>query len=183
MALWAVIRNAPAPAPVTASRVASQRTRSVPVPLVNDSVCRFPWPDHEPSACQATVVCPGVAAWSARARHEAATSARHARMAHRAITGRLPGVDRTGPRRPNRSATTPASIRLKALALDVTRRYPQGSGPHDAHLRWLKRSDAAIAVCRFRSMFVFVPNAARSSDSLRLKSKPMPPVWFHLPTV
>ena len=34
---------------------ASHVTRRVPVSLVNDSVCRLPLPDHDPSECQTTL--------------------------------------------------------------------------------------------------------------------------------
>src|SRR5262249_49165548 len=51
IALCAVSRNAPAIALVP-SDVASHFTRSAPVSLVNDSVCRLPDPAHEPTERQ-----------------------------------------------------------------------------------------------------------------------------------
>ncbi len=62
MALCALILKAPwaGDAASPGSAVVSHRTRSAPVSLVNDSVCRLPWPDHEPSWWYAIVGSAGL---------------------------------------------------------------------------------------------------------------------------
>ena len=56
---------------------------------------------------------------------------------------------------------------------------PATATPGVLHGMWLKRIEAASAIWCLRSMFVFVPKAATSSDTRGLISKPMPPVGFH----
>src|SRR6185436_8877420 len=65
MALWAFRRNTPDGCAGSAfSGVVCQRTRSAPVSLVNDSVCRLPRPDHEPSGRHSTLCFAGACgAW------------------------------------------------------------------------------------------------------------------------
>src|SRR5262245_24923086 len=85
MALWAVRRKVPPP--VAASLLVSQAILRAPLSLLNDSVCRLPWPDHDPTRRHATLRSDDGGGRSAVRRHAPAAAARaattiHARVAH-----------------------------------------------------------------------------------------------------
>src|SRR5688572_24130514 len=87
MALRAVSRNAGKRREEERSSlsIASQWMRRTPELLTNDSVCRFPLPDHEPSRSQAITRSFDLEFWSTGGVH-AATATTTSRNAHRDTT-------------------------------------------------------------------------------------------------
>src|ERR1700681_1269063 len=65
IALWSDRRNVPFPGELS-FRV-SHRTRRAPLSLVNDPVCVFPWPDHDPIERQTTTSCGAGLGWDRQA--------------------------------------------------------------------------------------------------------------------
>src|SRR5438477_4988742 len=88
MALCAVRWNRPSPG--AASCVVSHSIRSAPVSLVNDSVCRLPWPDQDPSLCHTTLRAAAGLGSSARARQPPHASAYTASAACSVLPTRPP---------------------------------------------------------------------------------------------